>query len=267
MTNLATENLDISYGNINIVEGLNLQIPKGKITTIIGPNGCGKSTTLKAMARILHPKKGTIYLDGEAISKQSTKEIAKKMAILPQAPDAPSGLDVSELVTFGRFPHHSGFGKVTAEDRRIVDWSLTVTGMIQFKNRPIDALSGGQRQRVWIAMAFAQQTDLILLDEPTTYLDLAHQLEVLELLKELNKNQGRTVVMVLHDLNHAARFADYIVAMRDGKIVSEGEPEKVITSEILKKVFQIDAEIVQDPTTKRPVCLTYDLLKDKNHTD
>ncbi|CAG9614974.1 putative siderophore transport system ATP-binding protein YusV [Bacillus rhizoplanae] len=267
MTNLATENLDISYGNINIVEGLNLQIPKGKITTIIGPNGCGKSTMLKAMARILHPKKGTVYLDGEDISKQSTKEIAKKMAILPQAPDAPSGLNVSELVTFGRFPHQNGFGKVTAEDMRIVDWSLTVTGMIQFKNRPIDALSGGQRQRVWIAMALAQQTDLILLDEPTTYLDLTHQLEVLELLKELNKNQDRTVVMVLHDLNHAARFADYIVAMRDGKIVSEGEPEKVITSEILKKVFQIDAEIVQDPRTNRPVCLTYDLLKDKNHTD
>jgi iron complex transport system ATP-binding protein len=265
--NLVTEDLYVSYGNINIVEGLNLQIPKGKITTIIGPNGCGKSTTLKTMARILQPKKGIVYLDGEAISKQSTKEVAKKMAILPQAPDTPSGLTVSELVTYGRFPYQSGFGKVTTEDKKIVDWSLTVTGMIQFKDRSVDALSGGQRQRVWIAMALAQQTDLILLDEPTTYLDLAHQLEILELLNELNKNQGRTVVMVLHDLNHAARFADYIVAMRNGKIVSEGEPEKVITSETLKKVFQIDAEIVQDPRTKKPVCLTYDLLKDKNHTD
>ena len=263
MPYLATENLDISYGEMKIVEDLNLKIPEGKMTIIIGPNGCGKSTTLKTLARILQPKKGTVYLDGKAIHKQSTKEIAKKMAILPQAPDAPSGLTVFELVTYGRFPHQSGFGRITAEDKKIIHWALTVTGTLPFKDRPVDALSGGQRQRVWIAMALAQQTDSILLDEPTTYLDLAHQLEVLELLKELNKKEDRTVVMVLHDLNHAARFADYMVAMCDGRIVCEGEPEKVMTTEILKKVFQIDAEIVQDPRTKRPVCLTYDLLKDE----
>ncbi len=264
MPSLSAEHLSISYGDINIVQDLNLNIPKGKITTIIGPNGCGKSTILKAMARILHPKSGTIYLDGKAIDKQPSKEIAKKMAILPQTPEAPSGLTVSELVTYGRFPHQSGFGRVTTEDKKIVDWSLEVTGMIQYKNRPVDALSGGQRQRVWIAMALAQQTDLILLDEPTTYLDLAHQLEVLELLQTLNREQGRTIVMVLHDLNHAARFADYIVAMRSGKIVCEGTPEEVITSDVLKEVFYIDAEIVQDPRTNKPICLTYDLVKHKD---
>lgn len=261
MASLSAEHLQISYGNINIIEDLNLEIPKGKITAIIGPNGCGKSTTLKAMARILQPKGGTIYLDGKEIEKQSTKEIAKKMAILPQTPEAPSGLTVSELVTYGRFPHQNGFGRLTAEDRKVVNWSLEVTGMIQYKNRAIDALSGGQRQRVWIAMALAQETDLILLDEPTTYLDLAHQLEVLELLQRLNQEQGRTVVMVLHDLNHAARFADYMVAMRAGKLIREGTPEEVMTSETLREVFHIDAEIVQDPRTKKPICLTYDLLK------
>lgn len=261
MAILATENLDLSYDDIQIVKKLNLQIPTSKITAIIGSNGCGKSTTLKALARILAPKNGTVYLDGKAISKQSTKEIAKKMAILPQRPEAPSGITVFELITYGRFPHQKGFGKLSDQDRKIIEWALNITEMTSFKNRPIDALSGGQRQRAWIAMALAQQTDLILLDEPTTYLDLAHQLEILKLLENLNKQEGRTIVMVLHDLNLAARFADYIVAMRDGVIVSEGKPETVITSQVLKEVFQIDAEIVKDPRNDKPVCLTYDLLK------
>ncbi|MBU3574112.1 ABC transporter ATP-binding protein (plasmid) [Priestia aryabhattai] len=261
MAILATENLDLSYDDIQIVKNLNLQIPTSKITAIIGSNGCGKSTTLRALARILAPKNGTVYLDGKAISKQSTKEIAKKMAILPQQPEAPSGITVFELITYGRFPHQKGFGKLSDQDRKIIEWALNITEMTSFKNRPIDALSGGQRQRAWIAMALAQQTDLILLDEPTTYLDLAHQLEILKLLENLNKQEGRTIVMVLHDLNLAARFADYIVAMRDGVIVREGKPETVITSEVLKEVFQIDAEIVKDPRNDTPVCLTYDLLK------
>ncbi|NGY70096.1 ABC transporter ATP-binding protein [Bacillus megaterium] len=262
MAILATEDLDLSYDDIQIVKKLNLQIPTSKITAIIGSNGCGKSTTLKALARILAPKNGTVYLDGKAISKQSTKEIAKKMAILPQRPEAPSGITVFELITYGRFPHQKGFGKLSDQDRKIIEWALDITEMTSFKNRPIDALSGGQRQRAWIAMALAQQTNLILLDEPTTYLDLAHQLEILKLLENLNKQEGRTIVMVLHDLNLAARFADHIVAMRDGLIVSEGKPEKVITSQVLKDVFQIDAEIVKDPRNDTPVCLTYDLLKD-----
>lgn len=260
MNSINTENLNISYGNLDIVKGLNLNIPKGKITTIIGANGCGKSTILKTLARILEPKSGAIYIDGKDIKKQDSKEIAKVMAVLPQSPQAPNGLLVEELVAYGRFPHQSGFGKLQKEDREIIDWALEVTGMKKFKERPIEALSGGQRQRVWISMALAQQTDILLLDEPTTYLDLAHQLEILELLKELNKKQNRTIVMVIHELNNAARFADYMVGVKEGNIVCDGTPEEVMTKENLKVLFNIDAEIVKDPRENKPVCITYDLL-------
>ncbi|MBK1810019.1 ABC transporter ATP-binding protein [Clostridium sp. YIM B02505] len=260
MNSINTENLNISYGNLDIVKGLNLNIPKGKITTIIGANGCGKSTILKTLARILEPKSGAIYIDGKDIKKQDSKEIAKVMAVLPQSPQAPNGLLVEELVAYGRFPHQSGFGKLQKEDREIIDWALEVTGMKEFKERPIEALSGGQRQRVWISMALAQQTDILLLDEPTTYLDLAHQLEILELLKDLNKKQNRTIVMVIHELNNAARFADYMVGVKEGKIVCDGSPEEVMTKENLKVLFNIDAEIVKDPRENKPVCITYDLL-------
>lgn len=263
MVMLSTEQLGISYGDLDIVKGLNLEIPEGKVTTIIGPNGCGKSTILKTMSRILEAKTGAVYLDGKAIHKTSTKEIAKKMAILPQTPEAPSGLTVSELVSYGRFPYQRGFGRLTDADRQIVRWAISVTGMTPYYDRPIEALSGGQRQRVWIAMALAQETDLLLLDEPTTYLDLAHQLEVLKLLERLNKEEKRTVVMVIHDLNHAARFAHHMVAINSGKVFKEGKPEEVMTSEVLRQVFDIDAEIVQDPRTGKPVCLTYDLTEDK----
>ncbi|MBM7704555.1 ABC transporter ATP-binding protein [Metabacillus iocasae] len=261
MVSLLTEKLNIGYGDVDIVKELDLEIPHGKITTIIGPNGCGKSTILKTMSRILHPKSGFVYLDGKAIHKASTKEIAKKMAILPQSPEAPSGLTVAELVSYGRFPHQNGFGKLTSHDRDVIHWALEVTGMSAFHERTVDALSGGQRQRVWIAMALAQETDLLLLDEPTTYLDLAHQLEVLELLDKLNKEEGRTIAIVIHDLNHAARFAHHMVALRSGQIVKEGTPEEVMTPDILAKTFGIDAEVVQDPRTNRPICITYDLLK------
>ncbi|MFC0558312.1 ABC transporter ATP-binding protein [Halalkalibacter alkalisediminis] len=260
MVQLATEKLSISYGSADIVKGLDLEIPEGKVTTVIGPNGCGKSTILKTMARIHASKSGAIYLDGRAIHKESTKTIAKKMAILPQTPEAPNGLTVAELVSYGRFPHQKGFGKLTKEDRQMVKWALEVTGMIDYQERPIDALSGGQRQRVWIAMALAQDTDLLLLDEPTTYLDLAHQLEILQLLERLNKEQGRTIVMVIHDLNHAARFADHMVALNKGTIIKEGTPKQVMTSDVLRDVFHIDAEVVTDPRTHKPVCVTYDLV-------
>lgn len=261
MDSIKTQKLDIAYDEALIVKALNMNIPHGKITSIIGSNGCGKSTVLKAVGRILKPKDGSVYLSGEDIRKLSTKEIARKMAILPQTPTAPSGLTVSELVAYGRFPHQKGFGKLTPEDKKIVQWSLTVTKLIEFEHREVDTLSGGQRQRVWIAMALAQQTDLILLDEPTTYLDLAHQLEVLELLYELNRNQNVTIVMVLHDLNLAARFSDYMIAIRGGDIIKHGGPDDVMTSDVLRDVFSIDAEIVHEPRTKRPVCLTYDLFK------
>ena len=258
---ITTEKLDIAYDEALIVKALDMNIPHGKITSIIGPNGCGKSTVLKAVGRILKPKTGLVYLSGEDIRKLSTKDVAKKMAILPQTPTAPSGLTVSELVAYGRFPHQRGFGKLTSEDKKIVRWALSVTKLTQFEHREVDTLSGGQRQRVWIAMALAQQTDLILLDEPTTYLDLAHQLEVLELLFDLNRNQGVTIVMVLHDLNLAARFSDYMIAIRDGNIIKHGGPEEVMTTRVLKEAFSIDAEIVHEPRTGRPVCLTYDLLR------
>lgn len=260
MNSISTKNLSISYGNIDIVKDLNLNIPKGKITTIIGANGCGKSTVLKTIARILQPKSGAIYVNGKDIQGQSSKEIAKVMAVLPQTPQAPKGLTVDELVAYGRFPHQSGFGKLQKEDREVIDWALEVTGIKEYKNRPIEALSGGQRQRVWIAMALAQETEILLLDEPTTYLDLAHQLEILKLLQDLNKKQKRTIVMVIHELNNAARFADYMVGVKKGKIVCHGSAEEVMTKENLKEIFNIDAEVVKDPRDNKPVCITYDLI-------
>ncbi|EPY2283625.1 ABC transporter ATP-binding protein [Clostridium sporogenes] len=260
MKSIETKNLDIAYEDTVIVKELNMQIPKGKITSIIGANGCGKSTILKAVGRILKPKNGLVHLSGQDISKLSTKEIAKKMAILPQNPTAPSGLTVSELVAYGRFPHQKGFGNLTKEDKKIVKWALDSTKLSEFERREVDTLSGGQRQRVWIAMALAQQTDLILLDEPTTYLDLAHQLEVLKLLYELNRNQKCTIVMVLHDLNLAARFSDYIIAIQKGAIIKYGPPEEVMTPEVLRKTFNINADIVIEPKSNRPVCITYDII-------
>ena len=260
MKSIETKNLDIAYEDTLVVKELNMQIPKGKITSIIGANGCGKSTILKAVGRILKPKNGLVHLSGQDISKLSTKEIAKKMAILPQNPTAPSGLTVSELVAYGRFPHQKGFGNLTEEDKRIVKWALDATKLSEFERREVDTLSGGQRQRVWIAMALAQQTDLILLDEPTTYLDLAHQLEVLKLLYELNRSQKCTIIMVLHDLNLAARFSDYIIAIQKGAIIKYGNPEEVMTPEVLRKTFNINADIVIEPKSNRPVCITYDII-------
>ncbi|RHW63449.1 ABC transporter ATP-binding protein [Clostridium botulinum] len=264
MNSIKVENLSIAYDESIIVEKLNVSIPKGKITTIIGPNGCGKSTILKTIGRIMKPKNGMIYINGEDIKKLSTKEIAKKMAILPQSPQSPSGLTVGELVAYGRYPHQRGLGSLTSEDKKIIEWALEATKTSEFEHRSVDALSGGQRQRVWIAMALAQQTDLILLDEPTTYLDLSHQLEVLELLYDLNKKQKCSIVMVIHDLNLAARFADYMIAIRSGKVISKGVPEIVMTSSVLRETFNIDVEIVKDPRTHRPVCITYDLIKADN---
>lgn len=261
MDSIKVENLSVAYEERLIVKELDIKIPKGKITTIIGANGCGKSTLLKAVGSILKPKGGTIYLNGEDIHKLTTKEIAKKMAILPQSPQAPSGLTVGELVSYGRFPHQKGFGKLKREDKEIIQWALEVTKILEFETTVVDKLSGGQRQRVWIAMALAQGTDLILLDEPTTYLDLSYQLEVLELLYNLNRNQNKTIVMVLHDLNLASRFADYMIAIRSGEIISDGSPETVMTPEILKEVFNIDAQIMRDPRKGCLTCVSYDLIK------
>ena len=260
MNCISTKNLNISYGNLDIVKDLNLDIPKGKITTIGGSNGCGKSTILKTIARIIQPKSGDIFVNNINIKDQSPKELAKAVAVLPQSPQAPSGLTVEELIAYGRFPHQKGFGKMRKEDNDIVTWALQSTGIEEFRDRPIEALSGGQRQRAWIAMALAQQTDILILDEPTTYLDLAHQLEILKLLEELNRKQGTTIVMVIHELNNAARFADHMIGVKKGKVICQGSAEEVMTKENLKELFNIDAEIVQDPRNNKPVCLTYDMI-------
>lgn len=254
------EHVDVGYEKIKIVNDVSLRFNDGEITTIIGPNGCGKSTLLKAMTRIIPYSKGSIYLDGAAIAKYNTKELAKRLAILPQIAENPVGLTVGELVSYGRFPHQSGFAKLTNEDYEIIDWALDVTNTLDYKYREVDTLSGGQRQRVWIAMALAQKTDIIFLDEPTTYLDMAHQLEVLQLLKKLNEEQGRTVIMVLHDLNHAARFSHSLIALRDGELVKQGSVEEMMQRDVLATVFNIDATIVRDPKTDKPVCLSYELI-------
>ena len=256
---MSTSGLDIAYGETAIVNNLNLTIPSGKITALVGANGSGKSTILKTMARIMHPKAGGVLLDGQSIHSMSTKDVAKQLAILPQNPSAPDGLTVSELVGYGRFPHQKGFGNLSAEDKRIVYWAIEVTGLLDFQDRPVDNLSGGQRQRAWIAMALAQQTDIVFLDEPTTFLDMAHQLEVLQLLQKLNREEGRTIVMVVHDLNHASRYAQHMVAIKSGTVVREGSPAEVMTKKVLREVFSIEADIVPDPRTGVPLCMPYEL--------
>jgi iron complex transport system ATP-binding protein len=258
---LYTRALNISHGDHLVIKNLDTYIPDKKITTIIGPNGSGKSTLLKAMTRLIPHQSGDIMLDGKNISSEDTRTIARKMAILPQAPESANGLTVGELVSYGRFPYQKGFGRLTKRDYEVIDWALDVTGTIEFKFRRLDTLSGGQRQRVWIAMALAQETEMIFLDEPTTYLDMAHQQEVLELLQKLNIEEKRTIVMVLHDLNQASRFADYIIALKDGVIIKAGSSEEVMQQEVLKNVFNIDAEIGRDPRTNKPMCITYNLIK------
>ena len=260
MSRLNGQQVEIGYGDHTIINNLDVEIPDGKITSIIGPNGCGKSTLLKALSRLLLIKKGQIILDGESIHTQSTKEIAKKIAILPQSPEVADGLTVGELVSYGRFPHQKGFGRLSSEDKKEIDWALTVTGTYDFRHRSINDLSGGQRQRVWIAMALAQKTDIIFLDEPTTYLDICHQLEILELVQRLNEEQGCTIVMVLHDINQAIRFSDHLIAMKDGEIVANGTTKEVLTKEILEQVFNIDVVLSEDPRTGKPLLVTYDLF-------
>ncbi|MFC5701255.1 ABC transporter ATP-binding protein [Cohnella faecalis] len=263
MSRLSTQKLSLAYGNRPIVQELNLHVPDGLITALVGSNGSGKSTILKSMARILNPVSGGVYLDGKLIHRQATKEVAKQLAILPQNPISPEGLTVRELVSFGRYPHQKGFGSLRAEDARMIQWALQATGMEAFGDRPVDQLSGGQRQRAWIAMAVAQDTEVLLLDEPTTFLDMAHQIEVMTLLEKLNREQKRTIIMVVHDLNHAARYAQHLVALKQGTVLYEGKPEEVMTSEMLRAVFNIDADVIPDPRTGSPLCLPYGLAEEE----
>lgn len=252
---LHIEDLSLAYdGDTIIVHELNLHIQPGTITALVGANGCGKSTLLRGLSRLLKPAHGHVYLNGYDIHAMKAKDLARQLGILPQAPAAPEGLTVHELVSQGRYPHQNWFQQWSEEDERIVEQALVTTNLTMFADRPVDTLSGGQRQRAWIAMTLAQQTDILLLDEPTTYLDLAYQMDVLDLLDDLNM-QGRTIVMVLHELNQAARYADTIVAMRGGQIVAQGTPEEVMTTENVLQVFGLDAEIFSDPVTGTPMCV------------
>lgn len=259
MSRLSGEQVKIGYGDSTIINNLDVAIPDGKVTSIIGPNGCGKSTLLKALSRLLSIKEGKINLMVRVFMPRPRKK-QLKIAILPQSPEVPDGLTVGELVSYGRFPHQKGFGRLTAEDKKEIDWALSVTGTSEFRHRTINDLSGGQRQRVWIAMALAQRTDIIFLDEPTTYLDICHQLEILNLVKKLNEEEGCTIVMVLHDINQAIRFSDHLITMKAGDIVATGQTDEVLTKDILEKVFNIDGVLDIDPRTGKPILVTYDLF-------
>lgn len=261
MTRLITSALDVAYEERLIVKGLNLSIPTGKITALVGSNGSGKSTIIKTMARIMKPKAGQVLLDGKSIHQQTTKEVARQLAILPQNPTAPDGLTVKELISYGRFPYQKGFGNLSKQDHEAIQSAIEVTGLLEFADRAVDHLSGGQRQRAWIAMALAQDTDILFLDEPTTFLDMAHQLEVLKLLQKLNETEGRTIVMVVHDLNHATRYAQHMVCIKQGNVLGEGSPQEVMTPDLLRNVFGIEADIVPDPRTGVPLCLPYELTR------
>lgn len=260
MSDIKAETISVAYDHKMIIEHLSLDVPRGAITTIIGANGCGKSTLLKALTRIHKVEKGAIYLDGQSIATLPTKQVAQKIALLPQVLEATEGISVYELVSYGRYPHQKYLGSLTAYDRSRIHWAMEVTNTIDLANNDVDTLSGGQKQRVWIAMALAQDTDTIFLDEPTTYLDLNHQLEVLELLKRLNQENGKTIVMVLHDLNLSARFSDQLIAMKDGGIQFQGAVSDILTVSNLETIFNIKAHLVEDPIHKVPVLLSYQLL-------
>lgn len=247
--------VDIAYDGRRVVSGLDIAVPAGRITALVGPNGSGKSTIIRALARLAVPSRGEVFLDGRAIRHLSGRELARRMSLMPQSPFSPDGLTVRELVGYGRFPHRRLMGGASARDVAAVDRAIAMTGLAELADRPVDHLSGGQRQRAWIAMAVAQETETMFLDEPTTFLDMAHQAEVLNLLRRLNRREGRTIVMVLHDLNHAARYADHILALREGRIVSAGHPADIITAGLLREVFGVTARIFTDPATGRPWCI------------
>jgi iron complex transport system ATP-binding protein len=252
---LSAEGLTLSYGDRTIIEHLDLVVPPGRITAIVGANGCGKSTLLRALARLLPAREGQVVLDGRALHGRPTKEIARTLGLLPQNPVAPEGIAVADLVGRGRHPHQKLLARWSAHDYDAVARALAATGIEDLAERSVDELSGGQRQRAWIAMSLAQETDILLLDEPTTFLDVAHQIEVLDLLTDLNREQGTTIVMVLHDMNLAARYADHLFALREGRIVASGDPHSVLTSELIRLVFDLDALVVPDPVSGAPIVL------------
>lgn len=252
---LAVKDLSLGYGDRTVINDLSLDVPRGKISVIVGANACGKSTLLKSMSRLLTPNAGQVILDGKSVHRMPAKELARILGLLPQSPIAPEGITVADLVGRGRHPHQRMFSRWTAADDEAVAEALNATDTAALADRPVDELSGGQRQRVWIAMALAQQTDVLLLDEPTTFLDVTHQIEVLDLLIDLNQTRGTTIVIVLHDLNLAARYADYLVAIASGRIYAMGTPSEVLTEDTIRAVFGLDSRVIIDPTSGAPLML------------
>jgi ABC-type cobalamin/Fe3+-siderophores transport system ATPase subunit len=251
---LSGNDLSLQY-DVVVATDLSIEIPDGQVSALIGPNGSGKSTLLRALSRLLRPRAGEVVLDGREISRYSTKDVARRLAILPQVLISPESITVEELVVYGRFPQRRSIGGMQDEDRRAVEWALEVTATKDLRDRPVDHLSDGQRQRAWIALVLAQGTDLILLDEPTTFLDIAYQLEVLELLKHLNESEGKTILMVLHDINMACEYSQWLFALRSGKLVAQGDPREVLKVDLIRDVFGIDAHILEHPTSGAPMCV------------
>ena len=259
---LSTQKLTLSYDGTPVVHELDLDVMQGRLTAIVGANACGKSTLLRGLARLLKPRSGTITLDGQAIASIPTRQLARRLGLLPQSPVAPEGVTVEDLVSRGRYPHQTFLQQWSEEDQQKVEWALEATRIADLRGRSLDELSGGQRQRAWVAMALAQDTELLLLDEPTTYLDLAHQVEVLDLLEELNERDDRTVVMVLHDLNEACRYAHELIAMRAGRIYRRGAPADVVDVEMVRAVYGVEAEVVPHPVAGTPLCLPHGRRRD-----
>ncbi|KFG76278.1 ABC transporter ATP-binding protein [Streptomyces mutabilis] len=250
---LTAENVTLAYDQRVIAEKLSVEIPDNSFTVIVGPNACGKSTLLRALSRMLKPTQGRVLLDGSVIQSMPAKQVARTLGLLPQSSVAPDGITVGDLVGRGRYPHQGILRQWSTEDERVVQESMAQTGISELADRYVDELSGGQRQRVWIAMALAQQTPLLLLDEPTTYLDIQHQIDVLDLCAELHEEQGRTLVAVLHDLNHAARYATHLIALRGGEVIAEGAPKDIVTADLVERVFGLRCQIIDDPETGTPL--------------
>jgi iron complex transport system ATP-binding protein len=250
---LSAENVTLAYDQRVIAEQLSVEIPDNSFTVIVGPNACGKSTLLRALSRMLKPSEGRVLLDGQVIQSMPAKKVARTLGLLPQSSIAPDGITVADLVGRGRYPHQGILRQWSAEDERVVQESMRQTGVAELGDRYVDELSGGQRQRVWIAMALAQQTPLLLLDEPTTYLDIQHQIDVLDLCAELHEEQGRTLVAVLHDLNHAARYATHLIALREGRVIAEGAPKDIVTAGLVEEVFGLRCQVIDDPETGTPL--------------
>lgn len=252
---LRAEALSLGYDDRTIVEGLDLEVMPGKVTVIVGANACGKSTLLRGIARLMRPSAGAVTLDGDDIHRMPTRQVATRIGLLPQSPIAPDGITVRELVSRGRYPHQKLFRAWTTDDDRIVDRALSDTDTQGLAETDVDSLSGGQRQRVWVAMSLAQQPGILLLDEPTTFLDIAHALDVLDLVARVNREQGTTVAMVLHDLGLAARYADELVVMSAGRIIASGDPRTVLTPDTVRRAFGIEAVVVDDPVTGTPLVI------------